>query len=378
MGRRAARTADLASLVGKAYESALAALPFQDFLGDMTAALGADAALISLYAPELGQGDIPIARDLPEQAQRRYREHFWAIDPWRINYQRRGLKGAATGEELMPFRAFERTEIYSDQLRRDGFFDTCCGEIFRSGNAGAAISVLRARGRPFFGRREAARLDRILPHLERAFALRRRFAALVAENTALAGIIDRLHGGAVLCDAAGRIVHASARARAILDAGTVLFVSRNRLQARDPAADTALAALLSDGADARRAPAANAAIIARARDGRAAFRLTVIRALPGTILDPAGTGLAFYVLIDAAAEPAGDRIDRIAARHALTAAETRLARALAAGDTLAGAAERLGVTINTVRSQLRQIFQKTGVARQAELMRLLFAADTRP
>jgi len=55
----------------------------------------------------------------------------------------------------------------------------------------------------------------------------------------------------------------------------------------------------------------------------------------------------------------------------LTPAEARLAALLLSGTSLTEAASQFGVSHNTVRSQLRAIFEKTHVRRQADLMRLL-------
>lgn len=55
----------------------------------------------------------------------------------------------------------------------------------------------------------------------------------------------------------------------------------------------------------------------------------------------------------------------------LTTAEARLAVLLAHGLTLAEAAERVGVSIHTVRNQLRAVFDKLGLNRQSELVRAL-------
>lgn len=54
----------------------------------------------------------------------------------------------------------------------------------------------------------------------------------------------------------------------------------------------------------------------------------------------------------------------------LTAAEARLLRQFVTGVTLTAAAESVGLSIHTVRSHLRSIYDKTGCRRQAELMRL--------
>ena len=55
----------------------------------------------------------------------------------------------------------------------------------------------------------------------------------------------------------------------------------------------------------------------------------------------------------------------------LTPAEARLAAVLMSGASLTQAAIEFGVSHNTVRSQLRAIFEKTQVRRQTDLMRLL-------
>jgi DNA-binding CsgD family transcriptional regulator len=55
----------------------------------------------------------------------------------------------------------------------------------------------------------------------------------------------------------------------------------------------------------------------------------------------------------------------------LTPAEARLARILAAGDSLKDAAEQLAVAESTVKSQLKSIFAKTDTSRQSQLVRLV-------
>ncbi|MGD7412973.1 helix-turn-helix transcriptional regulator, partial [Ralstonia pseudosolanacearum] len=59
----------------------------------------------------------------------------------------------------------------------------------------------------------------------------------------------------------------------------------------------------------------------------------------------------------------------LAALFDLTEAESRLASALVQGDTLEQYAQRRGVSIGTVRYQLKQVLSKTGTNRQSELMR---------
>ena len=62
----------------------------------------------------------------------------------------------------------------------------------------------------------------------------------------------------------------------------------------------------------------------------------------------------------------------------LTAAEARLAAAVFDGLTLPEAADQFGVSVNTTRFQLARVFEKTGVTRQAELVKLMMRLAAAP
>ena len=57
-----------------------------------------------------------------------------------------------------------------------------------------------------------------------------------------------------------------------------------------------------------------------------------------------------------------------------TPAETQLALQLADGLALEEAADELGISKNTARAHLRAVFSKTGVTRQATLVRMLLSS----
>jgi DNA-binding CsgD family transcriptional regulator len=67
---------------------------------------------------------------------------------------------------------------------------------------------------------------------------------------------------------------------------------------------------------------------------------------------------------------AQDGDDALAAAFGLTPVETRVLAGLFAGRTLNQTAATLGITRPTAKTHLEHIFSKTGVTRQAELMRL--------
>lgn len=111
----------------------------------------------------------------------------------------------------------------------------------------------------------------------------------------------------------------------------------------------------------------------RDRDEGPGFAYVVpARSLPGLADLPvlASQEESFAVVFPAAAET-GQLWSSLSESFGLTPAEVRLARKLRDGRSLQDAADDLSVSVNTVRNQLRAIFDKMGLKRQSDLIRAL-------
>ena len=84
----------------------------------------------------------------------------------------------------------------------------------------------------------------------------------------------------------------------------------------------------------------------------------------------AGSQCAKRLYLEAHSLP---RSEALRSLYSLTGAEIELVELLCDGNSLEEAADRRGVTMNTARSQLKQIFFKTSTSRQSELVRLVLA-----
>ena len=76
-------------------------------------------------------------------------------------------------------------------------------------------------------------------------------------------------------------------------------------------------------------------------------------------------------LTNLARPPAGGDLTEFGRLFHLTPAELRLAAALGDGQSLSDAASSLGITFETARQRLKQVFQKTSTAKQSELCVML-------
>ena len=70
-----------------------------------------------------------------------------------------------------------------------------------------------------------------------------------------------------------------------------------------------------------------------------------------------------------------DGVAELLRRYGLTPAESRTVLALLEGGGLSAVAERLSVSLSTVRTLIQRVFAKTGTHRQSELVRLIMAPD---
>jgi DNA-binding CsgD family transcriptional regulator len=90
---------------------------------------------------------------------------------------------------------------------------------------------------------------------------------------------------------------------------------------------------------------------------------------------PRVTGRILAVWLErGAAAPPGDA-RALAARFGLTLREAEVALALAGGATAGDIARAAGLSVHTVRNQIKAALAKTGMRRQADLVRLLLAPD---
>jgi DNA-binding CsgD family transcriptional regulator len=187
----------------------------------------------------------------------------------------------------------------------------------------------------------------------------------------LAGL-DRLGITAFFVSADGSVRDMNDCGRSLLAGEESLGVQDSRLRLSDAALHSTFAAALRK---ATRAPYRSSLFPFRsARHGVCEMNVSPLRHESDGASPVAVSALALVVITRP--RPDGDRIaPRVRRLFGLTDAEFRVMAALTLGQTVEQVAAAHGVRVSTVRAQVRSIFEKTGVHRQAELVRLALRAD---
>ena len=270
------------------------------------------------------------------------------------------------------------SDFYLKWVRPLGFRDVIGVLVLKSGKRVAWFSVARSDVQSRFTESDLRQMELLSPHICRALLISDALDLQSIMATRLAETVDHLSTGVVLTEERGRIAYMNGSAESILKNGNALKSKDGRLVAARPHARDALSRALEESS-AGRAPLTSgqhaiplpdeegSGLIANVlplqwRDGR-----NPLAALPG----------AAAVIIQDPAEGAPAPMEAIGLLYGLTAAERNVLEQVAASHTPQETADRLGVSVNTVKTHLQKIFSKTNTARQADLVSLV-ARSTAP
>lgn len=300
-----------------------------------------------------------------------YVQYFVHDDPWTALSMRLGRFGrAAALDSAMSPEAFQRTALYNDLMRQAGD-DTgrCLGVAPTPGRKGVMLAVHRAAGDAAFTAGDERRLDEVYGHVRRVVALRRSLAAERARGARLQNLVDQSGEAIVHIDRDLRIVAISAAAELLLEKRDGIFL-RDRRLVLPPGLKTDLRAAVAAIID--RTALARTALLCPRPSGRRPYRL---RLLPAGFEGDAG---ALLRIDDPDASHGPDWQVALRDAYGLSAMEADLAARLHADHSLDEIAAQRSVTRETLRTQLKSLFHKTGVTRQSSLVRLLATFPAAP
>jgi PAS domain-containing protein len=273
-----------------------------------------------------------------------------------------------TEQSLVEPRELERSEIYGDLLSP---FDIphVMAAWLRKEAAGLEVVVIEGSHRhgPFSDQAQQ-RFKLVVPHLVRAVRLRDMLALARRAKHAYRLALESLPFGVIMLNEHGCILDATRAAERTLRNADGLTAVRGRVHATATNDDSRFQRLIHDAVTTgRRARAAGGSIALRSESG--SLSVTVIPVSPQELLvSPQPAALLIVVDPKYAPPPNAGAIQR---RFGLTKAEAALAAALFDCSSLREASVALGRSINTCKSQLKLIYQKTNCRHHADLAKKL-------
>jgi DNA-binding CsgD family transcriptional regulator len=364
----------LPDLLGELYEGVLepgcmapAMAGLADWLGmDCSHFIGWDT---SRFVPRIAV----VTNDVTDHVSRDYVDYYSHIDPRRPPMMKVPMGETLMCQDLFNDQYVSRSEFFQAFLIPSGRRYTMGAHLYRDADLDFYITFYHRVGRQPFSDSQFNRVQHVVPHLQRMTRLLRtaddwRTAAIRGEQA-----LDALDQGVMLLDGQGEVLFSNARAQSFLRVGNCLTLKGGLLRAASVAGQVLLGGALGRVMQSGLPESLRVFAVSAQPEVPAPHCLTITR-LPRDEQLPAHALHARAEVLVLVSVPQAQRA--VTARQlmqlfSLTQAEARLAHALARGWSVDEYARVQGLGLPTVRTQVRSVLDKTGAARQQDLVRML-------
>lgn len=311
--------------------------------------------------------------------------HYYAHDVWVQRCQAAGLGfegNVVCGHEYISDEEFHSSVIYRECLSFHDIAQVLTGIIFDMESplmVATVCAVYRGRNDARFGEREKYRFNLLIPHLSRALGVMMRLRDADFRVAASRAALDRINSGVILFATGGGVTFVNAAARRIIEKGDGLkLVQKDAtpwLQAHHAETSQKLNAALAAALDRNRidVPHFSRCVVVPRHSQMLPYSVQ-FSALSAT--NEFGIGAATpqaIAFVSDCAAPARTDAALLRQTFGLTPAEARAALALCEGGGIEETAVELGISANTLKTQMNGIYQKTGVDNRARLVKLVLA-----
>ncbi len=302
-----------------------------------------------------------------------YKSHYHQDDPVKNAAMLAAPRRFWTREQLISEEVIRTNAYLIDLCIKKGHDDVCIARIPMGGDYHCLWAFSRGRDQPRFSRRELDFLEMLIPHVEQALSLHTQIDRLgVFADIAQEQLTQSGHGLIVLNEEL-QIAYLNRIAARLLGEGGALSADNGTICLADEQAACKFDELVQICMAASRSQsilAGGSVAITRPESSPLAVTVMPYRRQESLQTLVAGAGRVVVTIFDPD-RPRLDTRSMLREMYRLSEIEADVCWRLGNGDTLEQIALDTATTRETVRSQLKRLFAKTGTNRQSDLVRLV-------
>lgn len=297
---------------------------------------------------------------------------FSARNPWFLSSDDYVSGRVMTGDEIISHNDLRRTDFYRGFLQPRGLLHRLCGVVAQSGSGAHLLSAYRAEDQGEFGAGEKAELEVLLDHITLSLQSQWRWQEADDLARALLAQSDRDTNALILVTADAESIYRNPAARQLLDLDIGLRLDGSRLVASSRGDQRLLRETIARVAQSDPSQAgASLSVVTLACTPPDPPVVVVVRAAGQVFMREVGVRCGLVTVTVRGDHARHDPTScGFARQYELTVAQAKVNALVLVGQPLSRIAQTLNVSENTVRSHLKQIFQKTQTHGQMELVHL--------
>jgi DNA-binding CsgD family transcriptional regulator/PAS domain-containing protein len=353
-------TEKLLDLVGRIYTTAVKPTEMTACLEALTDCLGATFTQTYTYDRQNGfVVDAQISHHaLTDKAHDDYTREWHRYDP-----RPKAQATLPSGSVLLCHEHFDEKYVSRSAFYQEYFIPIglrwAMGAMYHSEDGTSTlVAGLRAPDLPHFDVQSASTLKLVAPHFVRAQLLREDVNAALLAASRAESIVEAMRQPAMLVDHRGRVLFLNHQAEETLSRisvtirGSVLFFPQ-------PSSELAWRSAVQRFAQTK-----------LPQDAQIAGTPAHIELVPihGLGFNAGASEARMALAVIRGIHPASQQLDSLTRAYALSSAELDVLQALSAGLAAKQIAARRQTSVNTVRAQMRRLFEKTGSRSQRELL----------
>ena len=270
--------------------------------------------------------------------------------------------------DLVSYEDYSHGPFYQEWLRPQGCVDVA-NVLLEKSDCPALLTFLV--GDHVMTGDMRRRIAQLAPHVQRALMINKAIEHRKSQTTAFADVLDGLSAGVFLVDTRCRIVHANAVGEDFLGQDDFLRSIGGQLVARERQANHELRDAIANARPGMEGGSAACSLTAGDGSQYVAHILPLRSIVRAGAQAPSGAVAAVFVRsVELDGQSYGALVSRA---FGLTPAELRVLLAIVEVGGVPETSERLGIAETTVKTHLYRVFAKTGVSRQADLVKLAAA-----
>lgn len=300
-----------------------------------------------------------------------YKDYYIHKDPWLNGTLKAKKTFIACTHHLLTDKKYETMEYYRGFVAPQNIHYGVGGKIIIEKDISSYLAFNRDRKRQGFEDEYLETLKLLTPHMQKALLINEKTRNLEIEKNSFSDSLNLINSSLILVNKSGQVLFINPQAEQFITQQSSIRIKNNHLIISSSIDHKNLGKLIQQATDT---------CSSLQQGGGMCFTDPVTLSPISILACPINPDMVHVdtqsnenVLLVLSTDQQQKLLptELLAALYKFTPSEARLAAYLCQGLTLDEISEKIELSRNTLKSQLRSCFTKTGVSRQAELIRLI-------
>jgi len=356
-------------LISCIYDAALNSSQWESTLEKLVNALHAEQGYMRIINTQTNDIKLAYSYNKDPSWLQAYKDYYIHKDPWLNHYLKARKTFIACTHHLLKDKDYEAMEYHRDLVTPQGIHYGLGGKINIEENISSYLAFNRDKKKQGFEDEYLKILKLLTPHLQKAMLINEKTRGIKLQQNLLSDALNQINSPLLMVNKNRKILFINLLAEQLIEQQAGITIKNNHILFLSPDSNNELQHLIHQATVKDTSLQQSGAMQYRHSDAQPSISILVSPVKPDMVnIDTQSNEHALLVL-STHDHQQPITIERLSNLYKLTKAEARLTVELCHGLTLNEIAEKFSLSKNTLKSQLRSCFNKTGTSRQAELIR---------